>query len=163
MCRSDPQTPARVSLIKIAPGSGSGTGYSRSSNSPPYALSTAMRPCMSAPSFPRAPRPAGPQPRDGPAARTATSGEDRVWAPACLVDEGLLDKLTEQLPVVASCRPRLILRHQHDDHLLLRVDPEPGAGRPGPRELTHRTGYGIESRFFADRESEAERVAARER
>src|SRR6266481_4959731 len=46
MCRSEPHTPARVSLIRIAPGSGSGTGYSRSSNSPPYAFSTATRPFM---------------------------------------------------------------------------------------------------------------------
>src|SRR5262249_1355386 len=46
MCRSDPHTPARVSFTRIAPGSGSGTGYSRSSNSPPYAFSTATRPFM---------------------------------------------------------------------------------------------------------------------
>src|SRR5258708_25793028 len=49
MCRSEPHTPARVSLIRIAPGSGSGTGYSRSSNSPPYALSSATRPFIEAP------------------------------------------------------------------------------------------------------------------
>jgi len=53
-----------------------------------------------------------------------------VWAPACLVDEGLLDKLTEQLPVVASCRPRLILRHQDNDHLLLRVIQNPVPAAP---------------------------------
>src|SRR5262245_58725708 len=46
MCRSEPQIPARVSRIRIAPGSTSGTGYSRSSNSPPYAFNTAMRPFM---------------------------------------------------------------------------------------------------------------------
>src|SRR6476659_8840874 len=46
MCRSEPHTPARVSLSRIAPGSGSGTGYSRSSNSPPYAFSTSTRPFM---------------------------------------------------------------------------------------------------------------------
>src|SRR5712692_11093232 len=44
MCRSEPHTPARVSLTRIAPGSTSGTGYSLSSNSPPYARSTATRP-----------------------------------------------------------------------------------------------------------------------
>src|SRR5262245_26990701 len=44
MCRSDPQTPARVSFTRMAPGSTSGTGYSRRSNSPPYARSTATRP-----------------------------------------------------------------------------------------------------------------------
>src|SRR6266536_4983192 len=44
MCRSDPHTPARVSRTRRAPGSTSGTGYSRRSNSPPYALSTATRP-----------------------------------------------------------------------------------------------------------------------
>src|SRR5688500_16670508 len=36
----------------MAPGSTSGTGYSRSSNSPPYALRTAMRPFMSPSSSP---------------------------------------------------------------------------------------------------------------
>src|SRR5262249_56931914 len=44
MCRSEPHTPARVSFTRMAPGSTSGTGYSRSSNSPPYARSTAIRP-----------------------------------------------------------------------------------------------------------------------
>src|SRR6266567_5545800 len=48
MCRSEPQMPARVSRTRMAPGSTSGTGYSRSSNSPPYARSTATRPFMSA-------------------------------------------------------------------------------------------------------------------
>src|SRR5215813_13532497 len=46
MCRSEPHTPARVSFTRMAPGSTSGTGYSRRSNSPPYARSTAMRPFM---------------------------------------------------------------------------------------------------------------------
>src|SRR4029453_10275218 len=46
MCRSDPHTPARVSRTRRAPGSTSGTGYSRRSNSPPYARSTATRPFM---------------------------------------------------------------------------------------------------------------------
>src|SRR5215471_17106030 len=49
MCRSEPQIPARVSRIRMAPASGSGTGYSRSSNSPPYAFSTAIRPFMTRP------------------------------------------------------------------------------------------------------------------
>src|SRR5438552_5604145 len=44
MCRSEPHTPARESRTRMAPASTSGTGYSRSSNSPPYALSTATRP-----------------------------------------------------------------------------------------------------------------------
>src|SRR5262245_54574800 len=47
MCRSDPHTPARVSFTRMAPGSTSGTGYSRRSNSPPYARSTATRPFIS--------------------------------------------------------------------------------------------------------------------
>src|SRR5215471_16930591 len=47
MCRSEPQTPARVSFTRMAPGSTSGTGYSRRSNSPPYARSTATRPFIS--------------------------------------------------------------------------------------------------------------------
>src|SRR5215813_590789 len=51
MCRSEPQTPARVSLTRIAPGSTSGTGYSLSSNSPPYARSTATRPFIRPPRF----------------------------------------------------------------------------------------------------------------
>src|SRR5512144_564350 len=46
MCRSDPHTPARVSFTRMAPGSTSGTGYSRSSNSPPSAFRTATRPGM---------------------------------------------------------------------------------------------------------------------
>src|SRR6266850_3940715 len=50
MCRSEPQTPARVSLTRMAPGSTSGTGYSRSSNSPPYARNTATRPFIRPPS-----------------------------------------------------------------------------------------------------------------
>src|SRR5437773_979849 len=50
MCRSEPQTPARVSLTRMAPGSTFGTGYSRSSNSPPYARSTATRPFIRSPS-----------------------------------------------------------------------------------------------------------------
>src|SRR5258705_13464890 len=49
MCTVEPHPPARVSLIRIAAGSGSCTGYSRSSNSPPYALSTATRPFIEAP------------------------------------------------------------------------------------------------------------------
>src|SRR5262245_9086425 len=47
MCRSDPHTPAAVSFTRMAPGSTSGTGYSRRSNSPPYARSTATRPFIS--------------------------------------------------------------------------------------------------------------------
>src|SRR5687767_6622937 len=46
MCRSEPHTPARVSFTSAAPGSGSGTGYSRSSKSPSYAFRTATRPFM---------------------------------------------------------------------------------------------------------------------
>src|SRR6266545_3075901 len=49
MGRSEPQTPARVSLTRMAPGSTSGTGYSRSANSPPYARSTATRPFIRPP------------------------------------------------------------------------------------------------------------------
>src|SRR5215510_8709676 len=54
MWRSEPQTPARVSFTRMAPGSTSGTGYSRRSNSPPYARSTATRPfiAMLLPSWP---------------------------------------------------------------------------------------------------------------
>src|SRR5216117_2757423 len=51
MWRSEPQTPARVSLTRMAPGSTSGTGYSLSSNSPPYARSTATRPFIRPPRF----------------------------------------------------------------------------------------------------------------
>src|SRR6266571_5356980 len=68
MCRSEPHTPARESRTRMAPASTSGTGYSRSSNSPPYALSTATRPFIAPPHrvrggaqlslLPRAPPPA---------------------------------------------------------------------------------------------------------
>src|SRR2546425_11641074 len=78
------------------------------------------------------------------------------------VDDRLLHDLPEQLSVVASRRPGLILGHQDDNHLLLRIDPEPGPRGPTPRVLAGRAGYRVESRFFPDRESEPERVAARD-
>src|SRR5262244_3026851 len=57
MCRSEPHTPARVSFTRMAPGSTSGTGYSRRSNSPPYARRTATRPFIARLLLSGSPRP----------------------------------------------------------------------------------------------------------
>src|SRR5215470_16147627 len=75
MCRSEPHTPARVSRTRMAPASTAGTGYSRSSNSPPYALSTATRPFMPSPYRIRGGAPLSLLPRAPPPARE-TSGQE---------------------------------------------------------------------------------------
>src|SRR6267378_2110387 len=79
---------------------------------------------------------------------------------AISVDDRLLDELAEQLSIVVPRYAWLVLRHQDDDHLLLRVDPERGAGRASPAVLAGGSWRSVEARFLPHRESEPERVAA---
>src|SRR6266853_6579589 len=111
MCRSEPQTPARVSLTRMAPGSTSGTGYSRSSNSPPYARSTATRPFMLPPrEIAAEPLPGFPAPRQtlGVGAGGAGAGAPQLGQWLHAASSGLLHEAqTRDGAGLAETRPSL--------------------------------------------------------
>src|SRR5262249_36843996 len=78
------------------------------------------------------------------------------------VDDRRLHQLAEQIAILAAQWARLPLGHPHDDHLLLRIDPERRAGGATPPILAGRSGPPVESRLLANGEAEAEAVAARQ-
>src|SRR5437868_1195473 len=51
------------------------------------------------------------------------------------------------------------LRHEDDEHVFLRIDPEGGAGRAGPAHLADRTFDRADAGFGAHRKAEAETEA----
>lgn len=77
-----------------------------------------------------------------------------------LLDDRLVDKLLEELPVVRSLRARR-LGHEDADQLLLRINPEIGAAEAGPHILAGRPGRSGHAVPLPDCEAEPEGVAKR--
>src|SRR5262245_9422901 len=82
---------------------------------------------------------------------------DSSWRP-WLVDDRLADHLPEKVACGSTRRTRRALRHQHGDHLVLRVHPERRAGRTAPAILADRARHGRDARRRADGESETEAI-----
>src|SRR5215831_16511901 len=89
--------------------------------------------------------------RRGPAAERARARS---------VDEGLIHGLSPPGTVEALRRDAGNgLRHDHDDELLLRIDPESRARGPAPGEFAHRAWEVRHAVVLPDGEAEAETVA----
>src|SRR5439155_19896263 len=97
--------------------------------------------------------PAAPREPAARAVRSRASGS---------VGDGRLDELTEQVAVLAPPQTGRPLRHPHDHHLPLRIDPERGAGRATPAVLAGRPRHRVEARLLANGEAKPEPVAARQ-
>src|SRR5262245_58102510 len=69
-------------------------------------------------------------------------------------DDGRLDNLAEQIAVLAAPRAGQPLRHPHDHHLLLRIDPERRPGSPTPAVFARGAGHRIQAGLLADGEAE---------
>src|SRR5215510_14911645 len=83
---------------------------------------------------------------------------DPSWLPS-LVDDRLAHHLPEQVARGATRRARRALRHQHGNHLVLRIHPEGRAGRAAPAILADGARNGRDALRRSNREPEPEAVA----